>query len=160
VNRFEKAAHIAGIVVIWVLMFFGVLVAIAVPFVSSALVSEYVEYAHDFWPITVMLLAPALLAETLLAIILVLLRRVRVDQMFSVSAHRLVRALSYNASALSAAFVVVLVWLHLKNTLPPVIALVLLIGSFVPLAVALVTRTLLVLLKQATAANEELEGVV
>jgi hypothetical protein len=47
-----------------------------------------------------------------------------------------------------------------KNTLPPIIGLVLLIGFFAPLAVALVTKTLLVLLKKATIANEELEGVV
>lgn len=159
-NNLEKITRIGAIGVIWLLMLFGVLVAIVVPFVASALVHEYSEYANDFWVITGMLLAPTLLAESLLAIILVLLRRIRVDQMFSHSAHRWVRALAYNAGALSASFAVLLVWLNIKNTLPPAVGLVLLIGFFLPLAVALVTRTLLVLLRQATAATEELEGVV
>jgi hypothetical protein len=141
-------------------MLIGILVSIAVPFAASWLVSEHSEYTNDFWLITGMLLAPALLAESLLVIILVLLRRIRVDQMFSVAAHKWVRALSYNAAALSGTFAVILVWLNIKNTLPPIIGLVLLIGFFLPLAVALVTRTLLVLLKKATAASEELEGVV
>jgi hypothetical protein len=141
-------------------MLIGILVSIAVPFAASWLVSEYSEYTNDFWIITGMLLAPALLAESLLVIILVLLRRIRVDQMFSVAAHKWVRALSYNAATLSGTFAVILVWLNIKNTLPPIIGLVLLIGFFLPMAVALVTRTLLVLLKKATAASQELEGVV
>lgn len=156
----ENTTRIAAILVIWILMFFGVLTLIAVPSIASALVAEYSEYTNDFWVITGMLLAPTLLAQSLLIIILVLLRRIRVDQMFSVAAHRWVRALSYNAAALSATFAVILVWLNIKNTVPPTIGLVLLIGFFLPLAVALVTRTLLVLLKKATAASEELEGVV
>ena len=156
----ENTTRIAAILVIWILMFFGVLTLIAVPFIASTLVAEYSEYTNDFWVITGMLLAPTLLAQSLLIIILVLLRRIRVDQMFSVAAHRRVRALSYNAAALSATFAVILVWLNIKNTLPPIIGLVLIMGFFLPLAVALVTRTLLVLLKKATAASEELEGVV
>ena len=156
----ENTTRIAAILAIWILMFFGVLTLIAVPFIASTLVAEYSEYINDFWVITGLLLAPTLLAQSLLIIILVLLRRIRVDQMFSVAAHRWVRALSYNAAALSATFAVILVWLNIKNSVPAIIGLVLLIGFFLPLAVALVTRTLLVLLKKATAASEELAGVV
>lgn len=159
-NKLEKAAHIGAIGAIWILMLLGVLVALAVPVVASEFVSEYSEYANDFWAIAGLVILPILLAESLLAIILVLLRRVRVDEMFSPIAHKWVRALSYNAGALSASFVVNLIWLTVKNTLPPIIGLVLLIGVFVPMAVALVTRTLLVLLKRATNASEELVGVV
>lgn len=159
-NRFEKVAHVIAIGVIWVLMLFGVLVSIAVPFVASSLVSEYSEYANDFWVIAALLILPILLAESLLVIILVLLRRIRIDQMFSSMAQKWVLALSYNAGALSVSFLALLSWLSFKNTLPPIIGLILLIGVFLPLAVALVTRTLLVLLKRATIANEELEGVV
>jgi hypothetical protein len=156
----ENATRIAAILIIWILMFFGALTLIAVPYIASTLVAEYSEYTNDFWVITGMLLAPTLLAQSLLIIILVLLRRIRVDQMFSVAAHKWVRVLSYNAAALSATFAVILVWLNIKNSVPPIIGLVLLIGFFLPLAVALVTRTLLVLLKKATAASEELAGVV
>lgn len=159
-NRFEKLSHLGAISAIWVLMLLGVLVAFAAPLVASEFVSEYSEYANDFWVIAGLLILPILLAESLLAIILVLLRRIRVDEMFSPIAHKWVRALSYNAGALSASFVVILIWLNIKNTLPPIIGLVLLIGVFVPLAVGLVTGTLLVLLKRATYASEELEGVV
>jgi hypothetical protein len=159
-NKLDKVSYMGAIGVIWILMFFGVLTAIAAPFLASALVSEYSEYADDFWVISGLLLVPVLLAEALLVIILVLLRRIRIDQMFSSAAHKWVRLLSYNTGALSASFVAILIWLNVKNTLPPVIGLVLLLGFFLPLAVALVTRTLLVLLKRATAASEELEGVV
>ena len=159
-NRFEKLSHLGAISAIWVLMLLGVLVAFAAPLVASEFVNEYNEYANDFWVIAGLLVIPILLAESLLAIILVLLRRIRVDEMFSPIAHKWVRALSYNAGALSASFVVILIWLNIKNTLPPIIGLVLLIGVFVPLAVGLVTGTLLVLLKRATYASEELEGVV
>jgi hypothetical protein len=156
----ERAIQIGAIFVIWILMIIGVLVFVAVPFVAGLLVDEYDEYANEFWPIVVMLVTPTLLAESLLVIILVLLRRIRVDQMFSIAAHKWVGALSYNAAALSATFLVILVWLSFKNTLPPIIGLTLLIGCFLPLAVSLVTRALLVLLKNATAKSEELEGVV
>ena len=156
----ERAIQIGTILVIGVLMMIGLLVSVVVPFVASGLVDEYSEYANDFWVILGMLFAPTILAESLLVIILVLLRRIRVDQMFSNASHKWVVSLSYNAAALSATFVVILVWLSIKNTLPPVIALLLLIGIFLPLAVSLVTRSLLVLLKRATAKSEELEGVV
>jgi hypothetical protein len=138
----------------------GVLVSLAVPFVAAEFVNEYNEYANDFWVIAGLLFIPILLAESLLAIILVLMRRIRVDQMFSAIAHKWVHALSFNAGALSASFVLILIWLNIKNTLPPIIGLILVIGVFAPLAVALVTRSLLVLLKRATHASGELEGVV
>jgi len=159
-DRFEKTAHLGAISVIWILVLLGVLVSLAVPFVAAEFVNEYNEYANDFWVIAGLLFIPILLAESLLAIILVLMRRIRVDQMFSAIAHKWVHALSFNAGALSASFVLILIWLNIKNTLPPIIGLILVIGVFAPLAVALVTRSLLVLLKRATHASEELEGVV
>lgn len=159
-NKLETAANIGAITIIWMLMLLGVLVALAVPLVASEFVNEYSEYTSDFLVIAGLLIIPILLAESLLAIILVLLRRIRVDQMFSPIAHKWVNALSYNAGALSASFGVILIWLNMKNTLPPIIALVLMVGVLLPMAVALVTGTLLVLLKRATDASEELEGVV
>ena len=159
-NKLDKASYLGAIGVIWILMFIGVLSAVAAPFLATSLASEYSDYANDFWIITGLLSSPILLAENLLVVILVLLRRIRIDQMFSSAAHKWVRVLSYNAGALSASFLAILIWLNFKNTLPPIIGLVILLGFFLPLAVALVTRTLLVLLKRATAANEELEGVV
>jgi hypothetical protein len=159
-NKLDKASYMGAIGVTWILMFIGVLAAIAAPFLASALVSEYSDYANDFWIIAGLISLPILLAESMLVIILVLLRRIRIDQMFSSTAHKWVRVLSYNAGALSASFLAILIWLNVKNTLPPIVGLVLLLGFFLPLAVALVARTLLVLLKRATAASEELEGVV
>ena len=99
-------------------------------------------------------------SESLLGVILVLLRRVRIDQMFSRSAHGWVRTLSYNAAALSLSFGVILFWLNAKNTLPPAVGLMLLLAMLLPLAVALVTRTLLGFLQKATTDHEELEGVI
>ena len=156
----EKITYVGAIGSIWMLMLFGVLVAVAVPFFASALVDEYSEYANDYLLITTILLVPILLAESLLAVILVLLRRIRVDQMFSVATQKWVTALSYIATATSVSFGVILLWLIAKDTLPPAVGLVLLIAFFTPLAVALVVRTLLVLLKRATLVTEELAGVV
>jgi hypothetical protein len=141
-------------------MLLGGLVSISLPFAVSALVSEYADYANDFGTITILLVVPILLAESLLTIVLVLLRRIRADRMFSISAQGWVRALAYNAGALSVSFALILAWLNIKNTLPPIVGLVLLIGIVAPLAVSLVTRSLLVLLKRATSASEELQGVV
>lgn len=159
-NRLEKGTHVAAIAAIWTLMLLGGLVSISLPFAVSALVSEYADYANDFGTITILLVVPILLAESLLTIVLVLLRRIRADRMFSISAQGWVRALAYNAGALSVSFALILAWLNIKNTVPPIVGLVLLIGIVAPLAVSLVTRSLLVLLKRATSASEELQGVV
>lgn len=159
-NRIERITQVSAIGVIWILMLIGLAVSLVVPFVAADLVKNYSEYANDFWVLTSFLLVPIILAESLLVIILVLLRRIRIDQMFSIDSHRWVSALSFNAAALSALFFVILVWLSIKATLPPLVGLALLIGTFLPLAVALVSRTLLVLLKKATASTEELYGVI
>jgi hypothetical protein len=156
----EKITRIGAIVVIWVLMLGGVLGALAVPVLSAALTIQYAEYANDFWVITVMLEAPVAIAVTLLAIILVLLRRIRIDRMFTATSFKWVSALSYDALVLAVSFAVILIWLNIKNTLPPLVGMALLLAIVLPLAVSLVTRTLLGLLKKATAASVELEAVI
>lgn len=159
-NRVEKLTRILSIIVIWVLMILGGLLFLATPLIASGLVDQYSDYAGDFWTITIMLAVPALAAISLLAIVLVLLRRIRIDAMFTTQTNGWVRALSYSAGVLSLSFAFIFGWLTMKNTLPPVIGAMLLIAFLLPLAVALVTRTLLGLLQRATAASEELEGVV
>jgi len=159
-KKMDVAFRVGAIASIWVLITVGILAGAAVPLISAGLSEQYTEYSKDFWVITGLLIVPVLLAETLLAVILVLMRRIRKDQMFSPAAHRWVRVLSYNSAALSLSFASILAWLNAKNTLPPVIGLALLTAIFLPLAVALVTRTLLGLLKKATEASEELQGVI
>lgn len=159
-NRIEKASRVGAVVVITLLMTFGALAMVAVPFIAASLASQYSEYASDIGTITALLVTPVIFSETLLAIILVLLRRIRIDQILTPRSESWVRALTYNAGALSLSFLAILVWLANKNTLPPSVALLLLIALLLPLAVAMVTRTLLGLLRRATTANEELEGVV
>jgi hypothetical protein len=158
--KFQRAAHFAAIATIWVLILIGVLISIAVPFIASGLVDEYGTFAKDFWIITALLYVPIIFAESLLVVILALLRRIRIEQMFASSTQNWVRALSLTACALSASFVAILFWLNLKKTLPPVVGIALITGVFLPLAVALVTTSLLGLLKQATSVSQELEGVV
>lgn len=156
----EKITRIGAIVVIWALMLGGVLVALAVPIISTALVVQYAEYEYDFWVITGMLEAPVAIAVTMLVIILVLLRRIRIDRMLTETSFKWVRALSYDAFFLAVSFAVILIWLNIKNTLPPLVGIALILAIFLPLAVSLVTRTLLGLLKKATAASVELEAVI
>lgn len=159
-SNLERITHSGANVVIWVLILLGALVSVAVPFLAASLVEAHSEFANDFWGITGLLFLPIVFAESLLVIILVLLRRIRINQIFTATAHKWVLGLSSTAAGLSSSFVVILTWLNIKNTLPPIIGLVLLIGFFAPLAVALVTGALLFVLKRATFASEELEGVV
>ena len=159
-RKFEKLEHVGAVSAIWILILLGVLVAILVPFLATELAHAYSAYTHDFWIIVLLLSTPVALAEIMLAIILILLNRIRADRIFSAAAHNWVRALSVIAAALSASFVAILIWLNMKNTLPPLLGIILMIGVFVPLAVAAVTKSMLSLLRRATKAREELEGVV
>lgn len=159
-SHVERATRFGAIVVIWALMLLGSVVLLATPLIASGLVDQYSDYEGHFWTITALLFAPAAAALTLLAIILVLLRRIRLEQLFSSSTNKWVQALSVVATVLSMSFAVIFGWLNFMNTMPPIIGAMLLIAFLLPLAVALVTRTLLGELKKATAATEELEGVV
>lgn len=159
-KNLDKWARTAAIAVIWVLIAIGVAVGAGIPFVATALVKEFGEYASDFGTITTLLMIPDSLAIALLVVILVLLRRIRVDQIMTPSTYKWVRALTYVSAALALSFVAIFGWLIYKNTLPPSVAIVLILGVLLPLAVSLVTRTLLGLLQKATQATEELEGVI
>jgi hypothetical protein len=80
--------------------------------------------------------------------------------MFSKSVFKWVRRLAGTGLALAASIAAIGIWLSYKNTLPPLVFLIL-VGSFLLVtAVSLVTITLFGLLKRATSVSEELEGVI
>ena len=156
----QQFIHVGAIMVVWALIAIAAMALLAIPLLALGLANEFSEYARDVTVITALLGTPVVLTISLLAVILVLLRRIRIDRMLTKSAQAWVRVLSYNALALAGSFALIITWLSLKNTLPPSVGIVLLIGVFLPLAVALVTRSLLGLLQRATDASEELEGVI
>ena len=161
VNRLENVIRIGASVAIWALIVIFSIPTVLMPVVLAGLLSEYQrEYSLDFLTLTVLVEIPMVLFIALLSIVLLLLRRISVDRIFSKTAHHLVRRLSYNAAILALSLVVIMIWLFTRNAFPPGALIVLTLGVLLFLAVALVSRTLLGLLKEATAASDELEGVI
>lgn len=154
-------ARILANITIWLLIALGFAVHLAfVPAVIGQLTTTYSEYAADALVISALLVTPVALGQIMLFLVFALLRRIHSDRMLTASAFKWVKFLIADAYALAASGVALLTWLSIKNTLPPVILAILLVFSLLALAVALVTTSLLGLLKNATAAKQELEEVI
>lgn len=147
--------------VIWLLILIGIpLLLFIVPLLAVELASAYSEFSNEGLAIMALIGTPVLLGQTLLVIVLVLLRRIRADRVFAAASYKWVKLLAWNAAALAVSFGAILVWLSAKNTLPPLVLATLLIATLLSLGVALVTATLFGILRQATAVTEELEGLI
>ena len=133
---------------------------VLVPALASELAAEFSEYRSDFIALVALLGTPVLIGLAILTIILILLRRIRHDKMLTSISFGAIKGLIITTSALSASFVLIAAWLSFKNTLPPVILIVLAVFSLIALAVALVTSVLFGLLKQAVTNSKELSEVI
>jgi hypothetical protein len=76
------------------------------------------------------------------------------------NAYKWVKALTLTTFGLAVSLLAIILWLNSKNTLPPLVGAALVSGTLLALAVGFVTLTLASLLKRATTAVEELEGVI
>lgn len=160
-NTIERISYIAGSALLWLIFAMGGLVtAVIVPILSSDLATTYSEYANDRVVIQLLMTMPALIGMLIVLAVLLLLRLIHNDRILSVSAYKWVQALSISAFGLAFSLLTIGFWLNSKNTFPPLIAVILATGSLIALAVGFVTLTLRSLLKRATTAIEELEGVI
>lgn len=147
--------------ILWALIVLGFAIHLTfVPVISQSLATVYSEYANDQLLISVLLSTPVALGQVMLFLIFALLRRIHSDRMLTPQAFKWVKFLIADAYALALSGVAMLTWLSIKNTLPPAVLAVLLVCTLLALAVALVTTSLLALLKNATAAKQELEEVI
>ena len=136
-------------------------ISLAVPLViTPRLVNYYDAFSNDYVITNLMFETPVLLALSLLVIILILLRRIQTDQILSSATTKWVKAFTAIAGFGALHFVFIGIWASSKNSLHQPTTFILTLLFIISLAVSLVAGSLLGLLKKATAANEELEGVV
>ena len=110
--------------------------------------------------IQVLLSIPTFIAIIIFCEIIFLLVLVRQNKMLTYSTFKWVRLLGYSAFTLAASFGSLIGYLDYKNTLPPGVAIVIIVLILFSLAVSLVTFSLLGLLRTATEAKLDLEGVI
>lgn len=147
--------------ILWALIVLGFAIHFTfVPVISQSLATVYTEFANDQLLIAILLATPVALGQVMLFLIFALLRRIHSDRMLTPQAFKWVRFLIADAYALAGSGIALWAWLAIKNTLPPSIFATLLVCTLLALAVALVTTSLLGLLKNATEAKRELEDVI
>ena len=130
------------------------------PALASGLQNEFSEYANDRGLIQFQISAPLVILQLILIEIIYLLWLVHRNRMFSPRVDKWVKLLVMTTLALSASFIAIGIWLSIKQTLPPIVLFGLMgcaLGSF---SVAMVTQSLLGLLRKATHVSQELEGVI
>jgi hypothetical protein len=160
-TKFEKLTYLLGSAILWLLILLGLVVlGLFIPVNVSALQNTYQEYSGDGLTIQILLSVPVLIGQLILFEVMYLIRLVHRNQMFTSRAFKWVQALTISAFALAGSIGVIAIWLSNKNTLPPFVAIVLAVTFLLVLAVALVVISLLGLLKRATEASQELEGVI
>jgi|AntAceMinimDraft_1070359.scaffolds.fasta_scaffold50908_2 hypothetical protein len=131
-----------------------------VPQISLELATRYSEFSNDELIIRVLLTMPIVIAIAVFLEVMYLQRLVHLDRMSSSRAYKWVKLLTITPLVLAASFVFIGLWLSWNKALPPFYFFTLLALSVFSLAVSAVTHSLLGLLRRATSASEELEGVV
>ena len=157
----DRLANAGANVAIWLLLIIGAAAVVFIaPTLASALTARYEEYQGDFVSLMFLLSAPVAAVMSMLVIVLVLLQRIRADRMFSSDVNRWIQALAISALMIALSILAILVWLAVKNTLPPLVLIALSVGFITALAIASVIRSLLALLRSAREAKDELAAVI
>ena len=95
-----------------------------------------------------------------LGFISLLLSRIRGQKLVSETTLKWVKALATSLLAVAATFAFLLIWLTGKNTLPPSLAVFLLVAILASTTVAFVTLSLKGVLQSAIATQLEMDGVI
>jgi hypothetical protein len=157
----QSVAATLGIWAIVGLVAIGMAGHIAViPSLSAILALKYSEYSSDALTIQAMLSGVTLAAQFVLLVVALLLRQIQKKRLLRDSSNGLVGALVGGFFALSISVGVLLFWLVLKNTLPPLLLGALVSGILTALAAGLVTLSLGSVLRDATYSKIELEAVI
>jgi cytochrome bd-type quinol oxidase subunit 2 len=127
---------------------------------SGELSETYSEYAADSLTIQLLLSSVVVTGMVTLASIAWLLMRLKNSKLLQDPSLRVVSVLMFSLFGVAASFAALLMWLGVKNTLPPSILLILLVAILLATAAAFVVASLKNVLREATAARQELDGVI
>ncbi len=156
-----KTAALFAAIAIWTLVVVGVaFLGLFIPILSSELSETYAEYAGDSLTIQVLLSNVVATGMVTLASIAWLILRLKNSKLLLEPSLRVVNVLMFSLFGVAASFAALLTWLGVKNTLPPSILLFLLVAILLAIAAAFVVASLKSVLQEATAARQELEGVI
>ena len=159
-KKLNTATFLAGIS-IWALIAIGVaFLALVIPILSGELSEKYTEYSSDKLTIQILLSSVVVTGLVVLATIAWLLGRLKNSKLLLEPSLRVVNVLMFSLFGVAASFAALLTWLGVKNTLPPSILLFLLVAILLAIAAAFVVASLKSVLQEATAARQELEGVI
>lgn len=146
---------------IWVLISIGLAIQLfALPQISESLAQQYSEYSSDRTVIQVMLSSIVTVAQIVLALIWLLLSRIRTRTLIAQNTLKWVTTLAASLFVAAAAFSFLLAWLIAKDTLPPGLAAVLMLATLVSFTVAMVTISLKAVLREAVSTHLELQAVI
>jgi hypothetical protein len=133
---------------------------VAIPQISLGLEQQYAEYEGEAGLIQSMLTCLVLFGQLGLVLVILLLRRINSKRLLEKPSVKWVNALISSSIGLSIAFISLIIWLSLKNTMPPGLGILLLVAVFGSLALALITHSLKVVLLGAIETQAELAGVI
>ena len=155
------AATTAALVICWLVVFVGVLAeAWVIPTLAKELGSYYQEYSGSEGLIQGLLSAIVVGGQLVFALVAILLGKIRRGSLVDSKSLTWVSGLIVGLGVLGASFLALFGWLTAKNTMPPTVALALLLAILVVALLALVTSSLRQVLRDAIEARAELEGVI
>ena len=159
-NKLRVVSNLA-ISMTWALVAFGLLLEIyAIPVVSQELASTYVEYSGERMTIQLLLSGLVVAGQASLVVIALLLSRIKDRALLEKSSANLAFILATTFLGVAALLFGLMQWLVMKNTLPPAIAIFLVVSILLSAIASLVTFSLTEVLKEATRARVELERVI
>jgi MFS family permease len=150
-----------AIIACWVLVALGLAIELlAIPEVSRSLSTTYVEYEGQQVIIQAILTALVGLGQITLALIALLLNRVKNRKLLEPSSSRFTYLLALAFMLVAATLAGLTQWLISRNTLPPYLSIFLIASILTCVIGSLVTIALTEVLKEATSARQELESVI
>lgn len=156
-----KTAVLFATIALWALVVIGVaFLGLFIPILSGELSATYSEYSEDSLTIQLLLSSVVVTGMVTLASIAWLLMRLKNSKLLQDPSLRVVSVLMFSLFGVAASFAALLMWLGVKNTLPPSILLILLVAILLATAAAFVVASLKSVLQEATAVRQELDGVI
>ena len=146
---------------LWTLVLVGFLLEfVVIPELSRGLASTFNEYSNQAVEIQLMLSSIVFVGQVSMTLIGLLLSKILSHRLLEKRSTAYAQGLASSFVAISILIATLLMWLISKNTLPPALAIALAISILVTAIAGLVTWSLTEVLKEATKARVELEGVI
>lgn len=133
---------------------------LVIPELSRDLSTTYTEYSDQGALIQLMLSSMVVVGQVSIVLIALLLSKITNHRLLEKRSTAFAQGLAMSFAALSILTASLLMWLISRNTLPPALAIALVISILVTAIAGLVTWSLTEVLKEATHARVELESVI